>query len=138
MMRFSKTNLHEKILASIRETLCSCGIVALRADDKEYHDDLFSNVQTYMHGCDFGIAVFERLEDDDFNPNVTLEIGYLLACKKPICLLKDRTLETLTTDLVSKLYKEFDPQNPEVAIPNALKKWLSDKEIVTSADRRDN
>ncbi|MCX5713215.1 MAG: hypothetical protein NT033_00025 [Candidatus Omnitrophica bacterium] len=88
----------------------------LRADDKCYHDDLFPNILTYLWGCSIGIAVFERLEADEFNPNVSLEVGYMRALGKPICLLKDKTLRTLQTDLIGKLYTPFDPQNPEGSI----------------------
>ena len=62
---------------AIQSTLGTFGIAALRADDKEYHDDLLPNVLTYIYGCRFGIAVFERLEAEDFNPNVSLEVGYM-------------------------------------------------------------
>ena len=131
MMQFGSTEMHDQIVSGIKDTLEKYGITALRADDKEYHDDLFPNVLTYLYGCGFGIAVFERLEADDFNPNVSLEVGYMRALRKPVCLLKDKTLKTLQTDLVGKLYKSFDPQKPEVSIPAELDKWLSDKEIVT-------
>jgi len=102
----------------------------LRADDKQYHDDLFPNVLTYMYGCRFGIAVFERLEEDDFNPNVSLEVDYMNALKKSVCLLKDKTLKTLQTDLVGKLYKIFDPQDIINTIPSELEKWLRDKDLI--------
>ena len=131
MMQFGDTQMHESIVAAIRSTLSGYGITGLRADDREYHDDLFPNVLTYMHGCGFGISVFERLEADDFNPNVSLEVGYLRALRKPVCLLKDKTLRTLQADLVGKLYKEFDPQDPEGTIPQELQKWLEDKDIIT-------
>lgn len=65
MMQFSNTQAHDGIVAAIRETLASYGITALRADDKEYHDDLFANIVTYLYGCLFGVAVFERIETDD-------------------------------------------------------------------------
>lgn len=131
MMRFGNTKAHKSILLSIKSVLNKYGINALRADDKEYHEDLFPNVLTYLHGCKFGIAVFERLEEEEFNPNVSLEVGYLRAFKKPICLLKDKTLKTLQTDLVGKLYKSFDPQDPDSTIPKELEKWLRDKDIIT-------
>ena len=85
---------------------------------------------TYIYGCGFGVAVFERIEAEEFNPNVSLEVGYMLALKKPVCLLKDKTLKTLHTDLVGKLYKEFDPQNPGKTIPDRISQWLLDKEII--------
>ena len=129
MMRFGSTSAHDKITTSIRGTLATYSINGLRADDKQYHDDLFWNVMTYIYGCSFGISVFERLEAEEFNPNVSLEVGYMLALGKPICLLKDKTLKTLHADLVGKLYKAFDPQDPSSSIPPQLDKWLKDKEL---------
>ena len=130
MMQFGKTKTHNEIVEAIRYALDSHGIMGVRADDKQYHDDLFPNVMTYLYGCGFGIAVFERIEAEEFNPNVSLEVGYMLALKKPVCLLKDRTLKTLHTDLIGKLYKVFDPQNSTETIPEEINQWLSDKGLV--------
>lgn len=129
LMRFGSTSAHESITQIIKDVLDNHGIIGVRADDKEYNDDLFSNVLTYMHGCGFGVAVFERIEAESFNPNVSLEVGYMLARLKPICLLKDQTLTSLQADLVGKLYREFDTLNPAATIPPKLSKWLSDKEL---------
>ena len=127
MMRFGTTAAHTEIVNSIKTVLASRGITGLRADDKQYHDDLFPNILTYMYGSGFGIAVFERLESDDFNPNVSLEVGYMLGLRKPVCLLKDRTLRMLHTDLVGKLYRSFDPQHPSTTISSEVEQWLKDK-----------
>jgi len=102
-------------------------IVGIRADDKQYMDDLFPNVRVYMHACDFGIAIFERIEADDFNPNVSLEVGYMFGLSKNVLLLKDKTLKTLPTDLTGRLYREFDTRDVSNSIPTEIKKWLSDK-----------
>ena len=130
MMQFGKTRVHEEIATTIRASLDSFGIAGLRADDRDYHEDLFPNVLTYIHGCSFGVAVFDRLEGDDFSPNVALEVGYMRALRKPLCLLKDQTLRTLPTDLVGKLYKSFDPQNVAGTIPQQLEKWLGDRGMI--------
>ena len=130
MMKFEGTQLHERILKAAVDTCANHGIKALRADTKRYADDLLSNVRTYMHGCGFGIAIFERLTSNDFNPNVSLEVGYMMALGKPVCLLKDSTLTSLPTDLIGRLYEPFDTQNPEDSIPPVLKKWLSDKSLL--------
>lgn len=130
MMRFGTTKAHDELTQAIRDACSAAGITALRADDKQYHDDLFPNVLTYVYGCGIGVAVFERLEADDFNPNVSLEVGYMMALNKPVCLLKDKTLKTLHTDLVGKLYKSFDPQEPGGSIEPQLTKWLSDKSLI--------
>jgi hypothetical protein len=127
LMQFGQTRAHEEIAAAIKEGLAVHGIIGVRADDRQYHDDLFPNVLTYMHGCGLGIAVFERIEAERFNPNVALEVGYMFAMRKPVCLLKDRTLDTLHADLVGKLFRQFDTQNPGETIPPVVSKWLSDK-----------
>jgi len=130
MMKYQETQLHNRIIEAVRDTCSRHAIQALRADDKRYADDLLANVRTYMHGCSSGIAVFERLTADDFNPNASLEVGYMMAQGKPICLLKDRTLTSLQTDLVGRLYDPFDTQEPENTIPPVLEKWLKDKGLV--------
>ena len=127
IMRFGATKAHMDIDAGIKEALGVFGITGIRADEKQYHDDLFHNVLTYMHGCGFGIAVFDRIEEESFNPNISLEVGYMLALKKPLCILKDRTLKTLHSDLVGRLYRVFDPLDPKATIYAQIAPWLRDK-----------
>lgn len=130
MMKFGRTTAHDAIVGAIRDTLAPLGIVGVRADDKEYNDDLFPNILTYIYGSAFGIAVFERIEADDFNPNVSLEVGYMLALGRDVCLLKDKTLKTLQTDLMGKMYRTFDPLDPQTTIPDGVIKWLRDKNLI--------
>jgi hypothetical protein len=129
MMKFEDSKIQKEIISALKSHLSEKGITLLRADDKWYADDLFENIKTYMQGCSFGIALFDRINTDEFNPNVSLEIGYMMALNKPILLLKDKTLKSLQTDLVGKLYHQFDFQYPEKTIPLVLDKWISDKEI---------
>lgn len=83
-----------------------------------------------MYCCDFGIAVFERIKNDVFNPNVSLEAGYMMGLNKKVCLLKDETMRELHTDLVGKLYKSFDTRDVESTLPKQLEVWLRDMEFV--------
>jgi nucleoside 2-deoxyribosyltransferase len=106
------------------------GTIGVLARDKQYHDNLHENILTYLYGCGLGIAVFERITEEDFNPNVSLEVGYMLALQKPICYLKDETLKALHTDIIGKLYKEFDTRKPEETIPTQLTQWLSDMGLI--------
>jgi len=127
IMQFGSTKLHESIVSCIKTSLEKHNITALRADDKEYMDDLFPNVKVYMHACDFGVAVFDRITEDDFNPNVTLEVGYMLGLGKNVLLLKDKTLKSLSTDLTGRLYKQFDTSEVLKTMPKQIDAWLSDK-----------
>ena len=129
MMKFGDSKVHETLTAAIRSTLSPLGIQGLRADDKQYSDDLFPNVMTYMHGCGFGIAVFERIDADEFNPNVSLEVGYMLALRKSVCLLSDKSLKKMQTDLVGKLYSPFDTYDIMNTIKAQLSKWLLAKSL---------
>jgi len=130
IMRFTAAKPFANIVGIIKETATKNGVVVVRADEHEFHSDLWSNIQTYLHGCGFGVAVYERIETDEPNANVGLEVGYLLAMRKPVLLLKDKTLETIQSDLAGKLYKTFDPRDPEGTIPPLLEKWLKDYGIV--------
>jgi len=131
MMKYEDTKLHRAIIECIRNTCAQHDIAVLRADDdKRYADELLPNVRTHMHGCGFGIALFERIKENDFNPNVSLEVGYMMAMGKPVCLLKDSTLPLLQTNLLGMLYEPFDTQNPETTIPPVLTKWLKDKSLI--------
>jgi len=130
MMQFGKSSAHRNIVSAIRSALDPHQFVGLRADDKQYHDDVFFNILTYVYGCRFGIAVFERIEDEHFNPNVSLEVGYMLGIGKHVCYLKDRTLKTLQTDLIGKLYREFDPLSCEETIRPAVWRWMEDKGLI--------
>ena len=133
VMDFAHSRFHAEIAAAIRKLLEEHGIRCVRADDKTYHEDLYYNVLTYLHGSDFVVAVFDRINANVFNPNVALEVGYALALRKDICLLKERTLEKLPTDIVSKVYMEFDLQDIDASVRAALGKWLVDRKIVIGA-----
>jgi nucleoside 2-deoxyribosyltransferase len=131
MMSFAVTDAHKAVNEAVRIVLARHAIEALRADSKEYSDDTFANIRTYMHCCDFGIAIFERILQDDFNPNVSLETGYMLGLAKPVCLLKDGTLKSLPSDLVGKLYKKYDPQKIAATVEPELLKWLKDHGLIS-------
>ena len=88
MMQFGKTRAHDEIVEGIKAGLVPAGITGLRADERHYHEDLYYNVLTYIFGCDLGIAVFERIEQESFSPNVSLEVGYMFALGKPVCILR--------------------------------------------------
>lgn len=130
MMKYEDTPLSKDLERNIKSHFLKQGYNVLRADDKRYSDDLLSNIKTYMHGCSFGIALFERINTNYFNPNVSLEIGYMMSLNKPILYLKDKTLISLQSDLIGKLYYEFDFQNQMESLASVIDKWLADNEMI--------
>lgn len=130
IMRFAEAKPFRRIVEVIKNTAEKHGLVVVRADENEVHADLWGNVRTLLHGCGFGVAVYERINTNEPNANVGLEVGYLMAMNKPVLLLKDKTVDTLQADLAGKLYRPFDPYDPDTTIPAQLTKWLEDNGIV--------
>jgi hypothetical protein len=135
IMRFSASRAFDRIVQAIKATAEQHGLVVIRADEIEFHADLWGNVRTLLHGCGFGIAVYDRIESNEPNANIGLEVGYLMAMNKPVLLLKDRTLASLQSDLTGKLYKTFDPHNAKASIPRQMTAWLQDNGIIVPVRR---
>jgi len=132
MMRFVDEGSAPRVLAAVRSALGRYGIRVLRADDKAFTDSLWSNVTAYMSACDLGVAVFEQLQNLEFNPNVSLELGYMLALGRKVLLLKDRQLPLLPSDILGHLYKEFDRNEIPSSVARAVGSWLRDIGIAKS------
>lgn len=136
MMRFRNSPQQKELLQTVRETLAHYGINGLRADDKSYADSLWANVRSYMDACASGIAIFEQIDDDDFNPNVSLELGYMRAQAKPVLLLKEKRLKSLPTDVAGQLYRSFDSYDIHSSVPPSINEWLRDIGIAKSTAER--
>lgn len=125
MMRFRDAGQYNEIHQVIRGRLGAYGLNVLRADDKDYTGDLWENVCLYMLGCRYGVVVFEEIDQREFNPNVSLELGFMIALGKRCLLLKEQRMKSLPTDVVGKLYKEFDSYKIATTMTVALDSWAS-------------
>lgn len=130
IMRFTAKQPFRRIVNVIKTTAEKHGLAIIRADNEQFHHDLWGNVRTLLHGCGFGIAVYERIDTNEPNANVGLEVGYLMAMNKPVLLLKDSTVPELQSDLAGKLYHSFEPHDPKHTIPDQLTKWLETNGII--------
>lgn len=126
IMRFKDEHPFPDIVGAVRSTCAERGLNVVRANDKEYTDDLWDNVLTYLYGCDYAIAVFDHINYREFNPNVALEVGFLLAQCKRVLLLKDVAISVMPADIVGKIYRPFNTYDPLRSIPPQIKKWLED------------
>jgi len=131
MMRFRQDSPFPEIHSAIVSALKQRGYNGLRADHRTYpqDDDLWMNVCTYMLGCKYGVAVFERgAETQEYSPNVELEYGFMRAMNKRVLLLKYKDRTPLNTDVVGKIYKEFDSSKIVPSIEKQISKWIRDIE----------
>lgn len=124
IMRFNDEKL-EEIYDIIQNYFKENGYNILRADQYSYTDDLWDNVMTYMYGCKQAIAVFDQINYREFNPNIALEVGFMLSLRKRVLLLKDKSIPNMPTDIIGKIYRPFDTHNLSTVTPQ-LKRWLSD------------
>jgi hypothetical protein len=117
----------DEIYAAISGELLAHGLVAKRADDKDYSDQIWDNICIYMLGCKYGIAILEDQLSREPNANVTLEYGYMKAAGKEVALLKEARF-SLTADTVGLITKEFridvdDLDATTAAVSDAIRKW---------------
>lgn len=124
MMRFNNTDQMKQVYESLKSALAARGMHAVRADDRDYTGELWSNIEVYLTGCQYGIAVFEDVDQRDYNPNVSLELGYLMGRGKRTLLLKEKRLPNLPSDVVHRLYKEFDIFDIANSIEREVGQWI--------------
>lgn len=102
----------------------------------KHSDDLLPNIEVFMYGCDFGIGIYaddsilENNEKIRINSNLSFEVGYMLSMQKQICILKDKKLTKLNSDLCSKIYVEFDKDDTTNNLEQSLTEWLRNKKII--------
>jgi hypothetical protein len=126
MMRFRAGNQYDEIHRTLKSEFANFGLKVLRADDKDYTGDLWENVCLYMLGSKYGVAVFEEIDLREFNPNVAFELGFMTAQNNRCLLLKDQRMPKLPTDIVGKLYKEFDTYNIPKTMQASVQRWCGD------------
>ena len=126
MMKFGDEPKLKKVEEELREALIENGMNPLRADDKVYSNDrdLWNNVCVYMLCCKFGIAVLENYSKQEYNPNISIEYGFMRALNKNILLLADSEFPDYPADIVGKLREPFDSNDSKNSINNAVKKWV--------------
>jgi hypothetical protein len=124
MMRFLETEQMLGIRDAIVQSLEQRGYTGIRADDRDYTGELWTNIEVCMACCRLGVAVFEDVEERDFNPNVSLELGYMLGRGKRCLILKERRLPNLPADVIHRLYKPFDIFKIEETIDAQVGQWV--------------
>lgn len=132
VMPFRVSPQLELVHTTLKTILSDHGFKLLRADDDVYSENVFSNIEVYMHGCRFAVSVIERMVSDQHNANVALEIGYMLGQKKDVCLLKEKTVPALPSDLQGRFYIEFDAFSIEISVRKSIERWLRDRRLVGS------
>lgn len=123
---FNNFDAHSEIVQVLQEELEGYGLRLTRADWRQLHDELWSNVCNYMDNAQFGIAIFDKFDDVPPSLNVSLELGYMLAKGKRCLLLRDKRVSMLQADLAGHLCHEFDPDDIRATVRSGVHTWLRD------------
>ncbi len=136
MMRYGRSRQFEELETTIRTSLRRFGLVARFARDHALSDDLWENIRLYMMGCRYGIAVFDEIDERYFNPNVSLELGYMYSLNRRCLLLKDRRMPRLPTDVCGKIYRDFDTYGILATVGAEVAAWCERDLGLTAFDER--
>lgn len=139
MMKFPDglDEAHAKLVNRIFEVIDSAlrayGLVARRADLRQYEPDLWNNLCVYMLSCQYGLAVLEDHGANEMNPNVALEYGFMRALNKEVGLLREEKFKHDRADLIGKLVKPFrileNLALDEGSLKGAIQNWMIDCRI---------
>ena len=124
IMRYGPDVPFKEIESTIKDTLQRYGLKAVLARDVAFYQQLWNTVRFCMTHSRYAIVVFERIQQPDFNPNVVLELGYMLAMQRPCLILKEQSLPTLSTDIIGHLYTPFDSHRVRETVGVAIEDWL--------------
>lgn len=127
MTRFRETPYHQAISDSVEYAAKAFGLEFVRADDKNFPGTvLWDRVQACIDACHYGVAVFEAIDETEFNPNIALELGYMRALKRQCLVLKEQRLKNLPTDLCGEVYKPFDSMNISATLLAQMADWFKE------------
>jgi len=123
MMRYRDNEKYQLIERVIKSSLLNFGLSSRLAKDRVFFDNLWENLVFYMRNSKYGISVFEEIDEREFNPNISMELGYLYALDRRCLLLKDKRMPRLPTDICGKIYKNFDTYDLEKSLHNKITEW---------------
>ncbi len=128
MMRFKDTELFNELEVVLKDSLTKEGYQAILANEKNFtHESVWRNVCVYMLGCETGISVMEKLEDETINPNVLIELGFMLSLGKDCLVLKEETLkDKLPVDIIARIYEPFNGSSKlkiKESVTKAIQSW---------------
>ncbi|MGC2110215.1 MAG: hypothetical protein WA655_11910 [Candidatus Korobacteraceae bacterium] len=124
IMRYGLGDVYKNLERLIRETVQSYGFEAVLAKDKLFWSDKWRNIEFFMQHARYGIVVLEQMQEPQLNPNVTVEMGYMLGLGKPCLLLRERSFHALPGDLLNQLYEPFDSGQLRKTVTQSIETWL--------------
>ena len=109
MIRY--VNQNKSLIKELKKALTIKGFKGIVAEDHNLTDDLYNPIACLLC-CSKGIAVFDKpMSGATFNPNVAYELGMIHLLGRESFLLKHKSLKSLQTDILMKLYQDYSTVN---------------------------
>jgi protein-tyrosine-phosphatase len=125
MTRFAKTDQLDAISRGVAQSATAFGLEFVRADDTNVPGEhLWQKVEQCMRATKFGVAVFDHIDKPEHNPNISLELGYMLALGNKCLLLREKQVPRVMADLQGFLHKQFDAEDISDTVLGAMADWL--------------
>jgi hypothetical protein len=118
-----------RVIKAAQDAVTASGFIPRLAYDRRYHPGLWDNVETYLCGCGLGIAIVESKHQNELNPNVTMEWGWMRAMGKDVLYLVEKTFDRKRADTSGLLEDPFTWDNPEPEITASISQWLKNVDI---------
>jgi hypothetical protein len=132
MTRFPDEEDHERgmdpVAGALEAANAACADHRLEfhlASDRAIDAELWGNVNAHMWASRYGIGFFENRRERGLNYNLTIEVGAMLMAGRPTLLLKDESIGRMPTDLVGRIYKSVDLEEPDT-VSKAIHTWIRD------------
>ncbi|HEY3396749.1 MAG TPA: hypothetical protein VGM19_03730 [Armatimonadota bacterium] len=109
MAKYRNSNLGHR--AMIENGIRESSLYPVLADKENITDDLYNPIACLLC-CKHGVALFDAPEpNQEVNPNVAYELGHMHLLGRDSLVLKSKDLSSPPTDVLQKLYKEYDESN---------------------------
>ena len=118
MVRYRQRN--DVLLSSVKDALKTARLRAIVAREHNLTDDLYNPIACLLC-CSQGVCIFDEPEAEQvFNPNVAYELGMMHLLSRRCLILKHVQLRILHSDILMKLYEEYETVDEAVGI---LREW---------------
>lgn len=116
-----------EVIDTVVKAIKGCGFIPRIASDREFHEGLWDNVETYLFGCKRGVAIVESKYKNELNPNVMMEWGWMRGMGKEVLYLVEKSFDLKRADISGLIQYNFTWELPQNEIKTAIQKWLKDK-----------
>ena len=112
-----------KVVQATKDAVVNNGLNPRIANSAKYHDWLWDEIEMYLLGCSYGIAIIEDKYRPELNPNIAMEWGWMRAMGKRVLFLQEESFSHGRADFGGLRAWKFSWDNPEPGITQAIQEW---------------